>query len=289
MSFIKFYFLDFLSCKGFAFILRKPELLGFYSPCLTTVLSQVALQTANHPGLAFHCFPSDADLRKLWLTRIRRDDIAGQFQVTSSTRVCGNHFPPSAYFLAGQAGKRKRERKTERKSSRLVKGAAPSEFECFLEHLRPVVPKRKAPVERQPLLPKAKRLDVGRSVAAGADSDGDRADEPCTKHCHCVSSLVDKATELEDALEDERSAHALTSSLLKEATDKKSSPVFCLEKFAGNDKKIRYYTGFFTIGVFMACFHFLEKSAREMRCWAERRTRRRLALGVSCPWRISFS
>ena len=80
----------------------------------------------------------------------------------------------------------------------------------------------KAPVERQPLQPKAKRLDVGRSVAAGADSDGDRADEPCTKDCHCVSSLVDKATELEDALEDERSAHALTSSLLKEAADKKS-------------------------------------------------------------------
>ena len=47
LSFINF-FLDFLSCKGFAFILRKPELLGFYSPCLTTVLSQVALQTANH-------------------------------------------------------------------------------------------------------------------------------------------------------------------------------------------------------------------------------------------------
>ena len=244
----------------------------------------------SSPGLAFHCFPSDADLRKLWLTRIRRDEVAGQFQVTSSTRVCGNHFPPSAYFLAGHAGERKRERKTERKSSRLVKGAAPSEFECFPEHLRPMVPKRKAPVERQPLQPKAKRLDVGRSVAAGADSDGDRADEPCTKHCHCVSSLVDKATELEDALEDERSAHALTSSLLKEATDKKSSPVFCLEKFAGDDKKIRYYTGFFTIGVFMACFHFLEKSAREMRCWAGRRTRSgvRLTEKVSTGRKLSL-
>ena len=74
----------------------------------------------SSPGLAFHCFPSDADLRKLWLTRIRRDEVAGQFQVTSSTRVCGNHFPPSAYFLAGHAGERKRERKTERKSNRLV-------------------------------------------------------------------------------------------------------------------------------------------------------------------------
>ena len=33
-----------------------------------------------------------------------------------------NHFPPSAYFLAGHAGERKRERKTEHKPSRLVKG-----------------------------------------------------------------------------------------------------------------------------------------------------------------------
>ena len=62
-----------------------------------------------------------------------------------------NDFPPSAYFLAGHAGERKRERKTERKFSRLVKGAAPS---VFPEHLRLVVPKRKAPVERQPLQPK---------------------------------------------------------------------------------------------------------------------------------------
>ena len=209
--------------------------------------------------------------------------------------MCGNHFPPLAYFLAGHAGERKRERKTERKSSRLVKGAAPSEFECFPEHLRPMVPKRKAPVERQPLQPKAKRLDVGRSVAAGAASDGDRADEPCTKHCHCVSSLVDKATELEDALEDERSAHALTSSLLKEATDKKSSPVFCLEKFAGMTKKFAT-TQDSSPSEFL--WHvFISWRSRLGKCGAGQDVahglayglRRRLALGVSCPWRISFS
>ena len=65
----------------------------------------------------------------------------------------------------------------EWKSSRLVEGAAPSEFECFPKHLCPVAPKQKAPIERQPLQPKAKCLDFGSTVAVGANSDSDRADE----------------------------------------------------------------------------------------------------------------
>ena len=49
---------------------------------------------------------------------------------------------------------------------------------------------------------------------------------------------MDKVTEeLEDALEDEHSAHGRTSNLLKEETEKKSNLVFCLEKFAGDNKK----------------------------------------------------
>ena len=79
---------------------------------------------------------------------------------------------------------------------------------------------------------------------------------------------MDKVTELEDALEDEHSAHGRTSNLLKEETEKKSNLVFCLEKFAGDNKKKKVLYQVFTIGIFMTCFHFLEKSATEKRCWA---------------------
>ena len=108
----------FLSCVGFWFYFTQTGVarLLFTMPHHCAVPGCTS-NSKSSPGLAFHCFPSDTDLRKLWLARIRRDEVAGQFQVTSSTRVCGNHFPPSAYFLAGHAGERKRERKTERKSS----------------------------------------------------------------------------------------------------------------------------------------------------------------------------
>lgn len=151
--------------------------------------------------------------------------------------MCGLHFSPSAYSSDGRV----RERKTERKSSRLVKGAVPSEFECFPEHLRPATTKRKAPAERLPLQPKAKRLDVAISSSmvketGGADSACDRADE-CPEHCQCVKSLVDKVAELEDELENERSAHAHTSGRLRDAEEKRQKPDFSIEKYAGDNQK----------------------------------------------------
>ena len=126
-----------------------------------------------------------------------------------------------------------------------------------------------------PLESKAKKRCFS---AAATSSDADSSDTSdvsvsiCDSHCKCVSSLTERIHELEKELELESEKHRETCRQLekcrkeRQTTEEKlcreqDKREFCLERFAGNDAKIRYYTGFFSIGLFLACFGFLEKSA----------------------------
>ena len=90
-------------------------------------------------------------------------------------------------------------------------------------------------------------------------------------HCECVDSLQRKVESLQHditCLLSERSA-VMQAKLADEAKVKHD---FCLDRFKCDDKKIRYYTGFVTYGMLMACFNFLLPSAKEMRTWQGKRT-----------------
>ena len=126
--------------------------------------------------------------------------------------------------------------------------------------------------------------DAGSPAASPASA----AESDCHGHCPCVLGLIDRSSELEDALEAESQAHdqtkeqlANTNVLLTEAKEEvaglrqhlEKHHDFSLQAFARDDVKIRYYTGFFTFGLLMACFRYLEESAKSMRSWQGKRTR----------------
>ena len=151
----------------------------------------------SSPSLSFHSFPTDPDVRRVWIRNIRRDERKGQWTINASTRVCSLHFTDDSYHEAG----RKRERKTERKNRMLKPGASPTIFECFPKRLHLNVSKRKAPTSRH--LPSPKRRDPEDPPTAssgsaavshfGTDADfsdmsPDDADLP-HEHCQCVQDL----------------------------------------------------------------------------------------------------
>ena len=238
-------------------------------------------------GLSFHQFPADAALRRTWVRNIRRDERKGTWTINSSTRVCSLHFAEEAYYTPG----RKRERKTTRTRRILKVAAVPTIFDCFPERLQPTgtSSKRKAPAIREALQPTQKRK-CDAEVAEGSedtsavsqDVEGEREDDADAgtsgqhHHCDCVESLQRTVESLQrdvDCLQRERTAEQATVKELRhQLEEEKARHDFCLDRFKGDDRKMRYYTVFFTHGLFKACFDFLSQSAKEMRTWQGKRT-----------------
>ena len=213
----------------------------------------VPLCTSNSktsPALSFHKFPSDHAARATWIKNIRRDEAAGVFEVTNSTRVCSLHFRACDYHDPSEG--RKRQRLSQRKNKFLKAGAVPTKFDCFPERLRPrsaeTCRKRRSPRSRSaPQSPARKRTctgpsdsspdpecatesgvqeEVGSTVEVSQQDRGarptrhsDRSDDHI--HCACVSRLVDpeKVEQLNSALQEERAVNAkLWEDLQKERT-----------------------------------------------------------------------
>lgn len=258
----------------------------------------VPLCTSNSktsPSLSFHKFPKDSEIRATWIRNIRRDEVAGVFVVNDSTRVCSLHFLPSDYHDASEG--RKRERSTQRKNKFLKAAAAPTQFDCFPERLRSrstdTTRKRRPPARSSAPLPAKKRTCARpSSPAAGGegstsaaqeeagcsaeltedspeagrdDSSGDRKHA----HCECVPGLVEQVEQLTLELQQER---AVSAKLREDLEREKQRRDISFERHQHDDGKIRHYTGFPTLGLFLACFHFLLPSAKVMRTWQGRRT-----------------
>ena len=95
------------------------------------VVSCVAYGCTNrHKGagssLAFHKFPQDIEKRRKWIHALRRDN----FEPTSSSRLCSEHFQPSDYENYGMR-------------RRLKIDAVPSIFLAFPEHLQTIKVKKR--------------------------------------------------------------------------------------------------------------------------------------------------
>ena len=85
-----------------------------------------------------------------------------------------------------------------------------------------------------------------------------------TLHCHCVDKLLDELEKLDLDWKKECQANAV---LQQELEKEKKRVDFCLDRFKDDDSKIRFYTGFTTFGMLMACYTFLLPSAKIMRTW----------------------
>ena len=88
-------------------------------------------------------------------------------------------------------------------------------------------------------------------------------------HCQCVESLK---TEINALKRDVTMLQENQRQLKTDLEIRTSTCDFCLDRFKDDDKKIRFYTGFVTYTMFMACFNFLSTSAAEMRTWQGKRT-----------------
>ena len=61
-----------------------------------------------------------------------------------------------------------------------------------------------------------------------------------------------------DYLQSERIVEqAKKTELLHQLEEERARRDFCIDRFKGDNRKMRYYTGFLTYGMFMACFDFL--------------------------------
>ena len=228
-------------------------------------------------GVSFHKFPADSALRRVWVRNIRRDERKGAWMINSSTRVCSLHFTEDSYCASG----RKRERKTTRTSRILKVGAVPTVFDCFPKRLQPMSSKRKAPPIRKAVQPEQKECnpdmadggeDASTVSVTSEDVDKDCVDTSADKqhdYCKCVETLQRDIAYLQsERIAEQANGRESVHMLVEE----KARHDFCLDRFKSDDKKIRYYTGFVTYGMFEACFSFLFPSAKEMRTWQRKRT-----------------
>ncbi len=161
---------------------------------------------------SFHSFPVKEEIRKKWIVNIRRIN----FQITKHTKVCSVHFNPDD-FVEGTS------------SRRLKKGAVPSVFEWNRECQ--MQPPRLSVWEQQerPPLPESdmeeNEMEIDRGHTVGHDYCS--VPEPAA-----LDLSLCENEELKREIED----------LRKQLEQAKVNSRFGLQRFAGSDEDIRFYT-----------------------------------------------
>lgn len=159
--------------------------------------------------LSFHSFPSDVDLRKRWLVNIRRDD----FCPTSNSKVCGKHFSSDQII----------EPQTREAQKKLVTGAVPVIFawnDYAVKASRSSVWERR---ERPAEVISVESIPMDVTMV----NDYCSIPEPSLLDLACA-----KIEELSNEVEE----------LKKQLQELHVQRDFGLERFAGSDEDIRFYT-----------------------------------------------
>ncbi|KAL2089208.1 hypothetical protein ACEWY4_016107 [Coilia grayii] len=184
--------------------------------------------------LSFHAFPSDLELRKIWLVNIRRD----KFVPTPHTKVCSLHFLKEQTILP----------KTELGTRRLQKGAVAVLFQWNNFTIRP------------PRLTVWERVQVNTPEAAGHEQAMDCTPLPDDHDYHKApeAAFLDMALDRIQELEEKNEA------LEKEFKELKISCTFVLERFIQSDVNIRLYTRFPNYREFLLFWELIEPSVHKM-------------------------
>ncbi|KAK7921812.1 hypothetical protein WMY93_008714 [Mugilogobius chulae] len=170
-------------------------------------------------------------VRSLWLAKIRRDNFAPS--LTRSTRVCSRHFLPGD-IVRTSGGQRK-----------LRKGAVPVLFHWNNYSLPP---RRLSVWERQPPLPPQPppSLDPPQteeeSPAVPVENQREVVQVIAPDHDYFVTPRTGmRVVELQDEVDKLREENELLRRQMDELTLESR---FFLERFAGSDEDIRFYTRF---------------------------------------------
>ncbi|XP_039253345.2 THAP domain-containing protein 2-like [Styela clava] len=186
------------------------------------------------PDLSFHSFPKNEKMKRAWIHSIRRDP-GKHFQITPSTRVCGNHFRPEDIYET-PSGRR-----------RLHHNSVPSKFSWT-----------KLIAERP--LPNRLRTTDDATVPSSRTSSlsFNHINPTQVDHNYCI--VVKTAEEkLEQALKEIEN--------LKTRVSKLSISKFGMERFKASSSMIKYYTGFSSYCLLIDFFHILLDCANSLTLW----------------------
>ncbi|XP_046334582.1 THAP domain-containing protein 11-like [Haliotis rufescens] len=193
---------------------------------------QCMSDTRYDKSVSFHSFPQDADLRKLWIVAIRRDE-GPFFTVTKKTTVCSNHFLNEDYKYTPV-------RRT------LKQGIVPSLFP-WSSAKKP----RKGPPSRQPLQPIARMrkqsLENLQQEPAFVKPDAGTQTDLCLPD---TQQLLLRIQQLQQEKDD----------LSRQLTVER----FGVERFSHDDAMMQYYTSFRDYHSFKIFFDFVKPSAFNM-------------------------
>ncbi|KAF3835800.1 hypothetical protein F7725_028358 [Dissostichus mawsoni] len=160
--------------------------------------------------LSFHGFPTKLELRRQWLIKIRRDN----FTISSHSKVCSRHFATDQLI----------EPKTLDGRRRLVKGAVPTLFEWnhFTAQTQraSVWERRERPTEPVSREEQEEHNDVH-------------------DHDYCSTPEAASLDMSSQAAEDNSKT---VEDLQKQLQELRVQREFCLQRFAGSDDNIRFYT-----------------------------------------------
>lgn len=170
-----------------------------------------AVSARYNSTVSFHSFPVEEDLRKKWIGKIRRDD----FQVNKNTKVCSVHFRPDD-FMEGTSLRR------------LKKGVFPTLFEWNRYQVQP--PRSSVWERRERPLPP----DPDSDVEVDVDVEVDR-----TGHDYCS---VPEAAAVDMVLHENKELKRKIEEIQKQLDQTKIICRFGLQRFAGSDEDIRFYT-----------------------------------------------
>ncbi|XP_038133840.1 uncharacterized protein LOC119778593 isoform X2 [Cyprinodon tularosa] len=187
--------------------------------------------------LSFHGFPTQTHQRKQWLVSIRRDN----FDITSHSKVCSRHFTNDQLIEPATLDGRRR----------LVKGAVPALFEWngyCVEPARRSVWERVERPEAAPPEKDEEHLDVT------DDHDYCSVPEPAAMDMS-ASAAEDVSTEVEE--------------LRMEIQELRLQREFGLQRFAGSDADIRFYTRFSSYEHLMSFWSLIQPCLHKM-VWVTR-------------------
>ncbi|XP_014885651.1 uncharacterized protein LOC106946064 isoform X2 [Poecilia latipinna] len=176
---------------------------------------------------SFHSFPTDSDLRKQWLINIRRDPCT----VTAHTKVCSGHFTSDQLI----------EPTSLNGGRRLVKGAVPTLFQWNI---------CEGKTEPPPL-----QVQEWHSLQ--------------TDHNYCFipgppAKKRSSSSELDKSISATEDQSKYVKNLRKKIWEQFIQQEFCLQRFAGSDDDIQFYTRFPSYKHLMAFWFLIEPWIHKM-------------------------
>lgn len=214
-------------------------------------------------SLSFHRIPKNNDLRKIWISKIRRDE-GDLFKITNNTRVCSKHFSEEDFLPTDNAGRRllkqgafphiftwKPNAKVRRKIIRHVERSSTETHDNVDVDMEE---------NQQPeISSESSEIDVLREQLKALELELKSTKDEYSEFKTCAQLEIQKANLATKQARDEIEKQEVTLKIYK----------FGVERFTRDNSSIKFYTGFPTYEHLIAFYEFVKPSAENMTyCYA---------------------